>query len=92
MQTNSRLRRYWIKLSGNGYAHPLVSFGCGITAENESEALQILSTCVLSREEGLSVTSVIEDVDLRTLDAGHVLPNMLPPNWRGVWFPIGYDL
>jgi len=30
---------------------------------------------------------VTEDVDVSTLDAGHVLPNMYPPNERGVWFP-----
>jgi hypothetical protein len=29
---------------------------------------------------------VVEDVDVSTLDAGHVLPNMRAPNERGVWF------
>jgi hypothetical protein len=33
---------------------------------------------------------VIEDVDVTTLDANHVLPNMMPPSVRGVWYPIGY--
>ena len=30
---------------------------------------------------------VVEDVDLTTLDAGHVRPNMHPASERGVWFP-----
>jgi hypothetical protein len=30
---------------------------------------------------------VIEDVDVSTLDAGHVRPNMGVPVWRGVWWP-----
>jgi len=31
--------------------------------------------------------TVIEDVDVSTLDQGHILPNMSPPNVRGIWFP-----
>jgi hypothetical protein len=30
----------------------------------------------------------VPNVDVSTLDPGHVLPNMLPPNTRGVWYPI----
>jgi hypothetical protein len=22
---------------------------------------------------------------------GHVIPNMAPPNWRGIWYPKGFD-
>jgi hypothetical protein len=29
----------------------------------------------------------IDDVDVSSLDQRHVLPNMGPPNWRGVWYP-----
>jgi hypothetical protein len=38
----------------------------------------------MSRDVGLHVT---EDVDIQTLDQGHVLPNMGVPSERGVWFP-----
>jgi len=41
--------------------------------------------------EDFRVTDIIEDVDVSTLDANHVLPNMAPPNLRGVWFPLGYQ-
>lgn len=30
---------------------------------------------------------VVPDVDVRTLDEGHVIPNMGPPAIRGVWYP-----
>src|SRR5450631_1358583 len=28
---------------------------------------------------------------VRDLDQGHVIPNMAPPNWRGIWYPTGFD-
>jgi hypothetical protein len=31
---------------------------------------------------------IIVDVDVRDLDQGHVIPNMGPPNLRGVWYPM----
>ena len=34
---------------------------------------------------------VLPDVNVADLDQGHVVPNMNPPNWRGIWFPKGYD-
>ena len=37
------------------------------------------------------IKRMIENVDIRELDQGHVVPNMKPPNWRGVWFPLGYN-
>ena len=32
------------------------------------------------------IRRVVEDVDIKQLDQGHVIPNMDPPVWRGVWF------
>jgi hypothetical protein len=32
-----------------------------------------------------------ENIDVRTLDQRHVIPNMKDPTLRGVWFPMGYD-
>ena len=37
------------------------------------------------------IESISEDVDISTLDEGHVRPNMGNPLRRGIWFPIGYD-
>ncbi|MCW2926654.1 MAG: hypothetical protein JWM86_622, partial [Thermoleophilia bacterium] len=36
------------------------------------------------------VDEVTEDVDVRDLDQGHVIPNMGVVVWRGVWYPSGY--
>ena len=34
------------------------------------------------------LVQIIVDVDVRSLDQGHVIPNMGPPNLRGVWYPM----
>jgi hypothetical protein len=31
---------------------------------------------------------VIEDIDVQLLDKGHVVPNMGPVVFKGVWFPF----
>jgi hypothetical protein len=41
----------------------------------------------LSHLGGASLTTVVPDVDIRTLDQAHVIPNMGPVVFRGVWFP-----
>jgi hypothetical protein len=35
-----------------------------------------------------AVVEVVENVDVRDLDEGHVLPNLGDPSARGVWFPL----
>lgn len=37
------------------------------------------------------IKSGTEDVEIRTLDIGCVIPNMNPPIYRGIWFPLGYE-
>lgn len=34
------------------------------------------------------IKSVVEDIDIETLDINHVRRNMGPPNFRGVWYPF----
>ena len=71
------LTRFWFK-TAKGY-------GIGVTAYSLDDAKNLISNI-----DGLvdaNVISVIADVDIRTLDQGHVIPNMGPPNLRGVWFP-----
>ena len=42
--------------------------------------------------EGLpKILRIVEDVDVSALDADHVRRNMAPPNWRGIWYPLGYQ-
>jgi hypothetical protein len=33
-------------------------------------------------------TEVIEDIDVRILDQGHVIPNMGVVTFKGIWYPI----
>ena len=54
-------------------------------------ALCLLKEKVFNGATLPEIKNMIENVDVSTLDAGHVLPNMSPPNIRGVWFPLGYN-
>ena len=70
------LTRYWFLVPGIA--------GFGVTAYSLADALFLLEA------EGVLVqrdTEVVEDVDVSTLDAGHVLPNSGPSCFRGVWYP-----
>jgi hypothetical protein len=64
-----------------------LSLGCGITAYDYQDALRLLHKWVIRGEDLPRVSRVIEDIDVSTLDSGHVLPNAGCPVWRGVWFP-----
>jgi hypothetical protein len=84
-----KLRRFWFTFSNPPPFSPLV-LGCGVTAVDRSDAEELLRISVTSKVPGLVIDEVVEDVDVRTLDAGHVVPNMGVVIWRGVWFPLGY--
>jgi hypothetical protein len=80
---NARLRRFWFKFEGER------SLGYGVTAWTEDDALNILRERVF--ESGaVPRFSVAADIDVSTLDAGHIRPNMENPTWRGIWFPRGF--
>jgi hypothetical protein len=78
------LTRFWINFEPG--ENPSIN-GCGITAYDEADALKLLEHEVFSILETKKVVNIIRDVDVRTLDQGHVIPNMYPPNFRGVWYP-----
>ena len=73
------LRRFWFELPGHR--------GIGVTAGTRSEAEALARSA--AREMGWSTDlgQVVEDVDVRDLDQNHVVPNMGPVNFRGVWYP-----
>jgi hypothetical protein len=82
----SSLRRFWFEFEPD--AAPLgMGYGCGVTAYDRHDAEELVSAAIDGPMP--TVRRVIEDVDVSTLDGGHVLPNMLPPNERGIWFPAG---
>jgi hypothetical protein len=83
----SLLHRYWITLVE---PPPGGRLGYGVTAFSEEDARAILAFVAFDGALP-AVAEVRADVDVRELDQGHVIPNMNPPNWRGVWFPKGFD-
>ena len=71
-------RRFWFPITGH--------FGIGVTANSEGEA-RVLANHAAELVGWPSVDQVVENIDIRGLDQKHVVPNMGPPNVRGVWFP-----
>ena len=83
------LQRYWIKFkSSPAGSHGL---GYGVTAYSQADALSILRELVYGGDALPELQEVIENVDIRSVDQKHVRPNMAPPVWRGVWYPLGYS-
>jgi len=80
------LHRYWFRFS-IGNAPSVLNIGCGITAYDMEDAESLLHERVFSVFGSRDVLEVIPDVDINTLDQGHVIPNMAAPSNRGVWFP-----
>lgn len=90
---NTILKRYWFefeiesvfKVPGG------IGLGCGVCAFSEDDAIRIMDEKIFTEIKRPPILKVIEDVDIRKLDQGHVIPNMLPPVYRGIWYPLGYD-
>jgi hypothetical protein len=86
-------KRFWFEFeipSAFGYP-PGIGIGCGITAFDYTDAISIMDQKVFTGMKRPPFKRVIENVDIGTLDQGHVIPNMKPPVDRGIWFPIGYE-
>lgn len=86
-----KLTRYWFEFEPQPSA-PLpcgLGLGCGVTAFGLEDAKVLLRQCIvrISDDGPPEIRRITEDVDVRTLDAGHVLPNMGICSERGVWFP-----
>ena len=91
-RTVNNLRRYWIVFEGAGRFRLGLGYGCGVTAIDREDAIRLIEQKIFKGKiRPLPITGVTEDVDVSTLNAGHVLPNMLPADRRGIWFPMGYD-
>ena len=79
------LTRYWITFQPTTKP-TFLHLGCGVTALGKSDALTLLESAL--GKELPPIEQIIENVDVQTLDAGHVIPNMGVPTERGVWFPM----
>ena len=86
------LRRFWIEFATS--ARPTLPMGTrrgiGVTAFSRDDALALVRTVVFGDNDLPPLDSIIEDVDVSTLDPGHVLPNMGTVLRRGIWFPLGH--
>jgi hypothetical protein len=72
------LTRYWFRTSG--------SRGYGVTGYSLKDAEDLLREFGYPAS-GDSFIEVVENVDVQTLDQSHVVPNIGPVNFRGIWFP-----
>ncbi len=87
------MMRFWFQFEFDDKANipPGLIMGCGITAYDYSDALLILKQKIFNDQKLPRIRKVIKDIDISTLDAGHVIPNINPPSIRGVWFHLGYS-
>ena len=85
------MKRFWFEFKFDNMftIPPGLSLGCGVTALNLDDARNIIKDKIFHGSEIPEIKTQIENIDVSTLDPGHILPNMLPPDKRGVWFPIG---
>jgi hypothetical protein len=58
-----------------------------VTAVDRSDAELLVRTAVFGGLALPADVEVIDDVDVRALDQGHLVLNMGDPTVRGVWFP-----
>jgi hypothetical protein len=84
------LRRFWLRFSispdefGDYHSYAGLGLGCGVTAYSLHDAKSIVVQ-ELFREDPLpQIEQVVEDVNVQDLDQDRVVPNLRPPNERGV--------
>lgn len=89
MKRGLKLRRYWFEFSGPESSRwPRI--GCGVSAYTYEDALNLIRERVFVGADVPEIARVVEDIDVSTLDANHVLPNMGLVTVRGIWFPLGH--
>jgi hypothetical protein len=81
--------RYWITFPRSERPTPL-NLGCGVTAESEQAAIDLIRTRVFGGA-AIEIAEIVADVSVADLDQGHVVPNMGNSMLRGIWFPLGYS-
>ena len=87
------LRRFWFAFEKpkQGPLPPGTGWGVGVTAIDRDDAIALMRERVFRSGVLPTIRLAIEDVDVSTLDEGHVLPNMGDVLRRGIWFPLGYE-
>lgn len=87
MIKNPLLHRFWITLDLSDERARHAALGYGVTAFTLEDALALLRDEAFRGDPLPAIGRVIEDVDLSTLDARNVLPNVGDPVRRGIWYP-----
>ena len=91
---NPLLHFYWIEFVSSphrgdeGHTFGWLHKVCGVTAYTLDDALYLIREQLCWGRSLPAIHAVIEDVNLSTLDRGHVLPNFGVPIFRGVWYPM----
>ncbi len=73
------LHRFWFELRRG--------LGVGVTAHSREEAQGLARAACDASGWEFDLVQVVEGIDVADLDQSHVVPNMGPPNFKGVWFP-----
>jgi hypothetical protein len=79
------MKRYWLTFQKVDRPHP-INLGCGVTADGLQDALLMIRKAFPNLALGQPLT-VAEDIDISTLDARHILPNIGDVREEGVWWP-----
>ncbi|NOK37964.1 hypothetical protein D7W79_18145 [Corallococcus exercitus] len=83
------LHRYWIHFPDDAFVRSRgLNHGCGVTAYSLEDARGLLQEQLFRDTPLPPFTRVIEDVDVTTLEANHIRPNIGVVTWRGIWFPF----
>ncbi|KAA5533741.1 hypothetical protein F0919_14510 [Taibaiella lutea] len=88
------MTRYWFEFDFNTYEKkipPGLCYGCGITARDYNHAISLLKDKIFLDKNMPPISKCIENVDINTLDESKVIPNMTPPIYMGIWFPMRYQ-
>ena len=86
-----KLTRFWFEFNPPEVSSLGLQIGCGVTAWTYDDAVNILQTTIFKDQATPVIKKVIKDIDISTLEANHIRPNLLPSNVRGIWFPMGYS-
>ena len=82
--SDNRLDTFWITFPDD----PILPSGVGITAYSEEDALSLLAEQGLDRWFDTAATfSIVKGVRPEDLHPTHILPNIGPMQFRGVWYP-----
>lgn len=76
---NPILRRFWFETEKGP--------GIGVTAYDRDDAVSIVREDQIAMAFQPKFQDYVEDVDVRDLDQGRVIPNMGIVVDRGIWFP-----